>query len=255
MTPRSIRRAAERKAQKLARKAEKEIQAGSVSVLDSEIPQATPEPPRAVSPAQLAANRANAQRSTGPSTAEGRAHSSLNALKTGLTGRTVLLPSDDAEQYRELVRRLFTEYNPTDDKERELVQRLADTTWRLLRVPALESGLFALGRIQFQDMFADRKPEVRAALIDAQSLVAFQKQFNNLNLQESRLLRQLEKVRKELSELQSRRAASTESSARHKPQPARAPDIGFEFSPDALIQRVSVAKHEISPPNCHLAVS
>ncbi|MBV9938821.1 MAG: hypothetical protein JO150_09975 [Acidobacteriaceae bacterium] len=43
-----------------------------------------------VSERRLAANRANAQWSTGPQTPEGKAKSSLNAVKTGLTGRTVL---------------------------------------------------------------------------------------------------------------------------------------------------------------------
>src|SRR5579863_5462974 len=43
------------------------------------------------------ANRQNSLLSTGPKTPEGKAASSRNALKTGLTGRTVLLPGDDAE--------------------------------------------------------------------------------------------------------------------------------------------------------------
>ena len=49
------------------------------------------------SAAQVAANQANAQLSTGPKTTEGKASSSRNALKTGLTGRTMILPKDQAE--------------------------------------------------------------------------------------------------------------------------------------------------------------
>ncbi|MGA8598820.1 MAG: hypothetical protein WB676_29225 [Bryobacteraceae bacterium] len=49
--------------------------------------------------AQIAANQANAQLSTGPTSETGKAKSSLNAVKTGLTGRTVLLPGDDAAIY------------------------------------------------------------------------------------------------------------------------------------------------------------
>jgi len=67
MTDRSIRRAAERKARKEARRA---------------------------------ANQANAQLSTGPKTEEGKRKSSLNAIKTALTGATVLLPSDDVAEYQ-----------------------------------------------------------------------------------------------------------------------------------------------------------
>ena len=46
--------------------------------------------------AQIAANQKNSQLSTGPTSEAGKAKSSLNAVKSGLTGRTVLLPTDDA---------------------------------------------------------------------------------------------------------------------------------------------------------------
>ena len=52
-----------------------------------------------LAPNRLAANRANAQLSTGPTSLAGKAKSSLNAVKTGLTGRTVLLPTEDAVLY------------------------------------------------------------------------------------------------------------------------------------------------------------
>jgi hypothetical protein len=42
---------------------------------------------------QVAANRLNAQRSTGPRTPAGKARVSFNALKHGLTGREVVLPA------------------------------------------------------------------------------------------------------------------------------------------------------------------
>ncbi|HLH04775.1 MAG TPA: hypothetical protein VKX25_18555 [Bryobacteraceae bacterium] len=50
--------------------------------------------------AQLIANRANSQLSTGPKTAEGKATVSHNAVKNALTGATVLLPTDDAALYQ-----------------------------------------------------------------------------------------------------------------------------------------------------------
>jgi hypothetical protein len=48
-----------------------------------------------ISEARLAANRENAQKSTGPVTPEGKAKSRLNAVKHGLTGATVLFTHPD----------------------------------------------------------------------------------------------------------------------------------------------------------------
>ena len=50
---------------------------------------------------QIAANRRNALRSTGPRTDEGRAKCRLNAVKHGLAAQALLLPGEDAETLRD----------------------------------------------------------------------------------------------------------------------------------------------------------
>ena len=99
-----------------------------------------------VSEAQLAANRANCQSSTGPKSEQGKLVSSHNALKTGLTGRTIVLPTDDVAAYQTLVALINKKFTPVNDIEQHLVQTIADIEWRLLRIPTLESGFYALGR-------------------------------------------------------------------------------------------------------------
>ncbi len=118
------------------------------------------------------ANRENAQLSTGPVTEAGKAKSSLNALKSGLTGRAVLLATDAAAQYQAHVQSYADHFQPVGPEEQTLVQSLADTAWRLARVPGLEMAIYAQGRIEFADEFEDQNEAVRPALIEAQTALA-----------------------------------------------------------------------------------
>src|SRR5271169_4476851 len=90
-------------------------------------------------------NRANAQHSTGPKTPEGKQRSSLNALRHGLTGQIVVMPSEDLHAYQLHLESFTTEYHPVGATEANLVQALADASWRLNRVAALETNLLMLG--------------------------------------------------------------------------------------------------------------
>lgn len=188
------------------------------------------------SQAQLTANRANAQLSTGPRTEAGKRIASLNAVKTGLTGRTVLLPADDAALYEQHIQRFIREFDPEGEQECELVQSLADTRWRLNRIPALEMAISARGRVRFADQFAQYEPQMAAALIDAETLAAYHKELRNLHLQETRLRRQYEGDELALKHLQSanmtahiqQENAARRSKAKRKPAPE--PANGFEFT-------------------------
>jgi hypothetical protein len=185
------------------------------------------------SPQRLAANRANAQKSTGPTTPEGKAISSLHAVKSGLTGKAVLLPSDDVAAYEAHIARFQKELQPVGDRETHLVQALADTQWRLDRIPNLETGLFALGRMRYADLFADVKDEpLRTMLLDAHILMTDAQHFKNLHLQEARLRRQFRQDLDELRQLQAERKEK-EAPTRPETKPAlrvAAVGSGFEFA-------------------------
>ena len=62
----------------------------------------------------------------------------MNALKTGLTGVQVLLPTDDAALYEAHVRDYKNEFQPVGPEETHLLQSIIDTRWRLARIPGLE---------------------------------------------------------------------------------------------------------------------
>lgn len=93
---------------------------------------------------QIAANRRNAQRSTGPRTLRGKLQSRQNAFQHGLTAETIVASVEDAEEYRKLERGLICDFAPTTAFERVLVARLASLVWRARRATQIESGLFEL---------------------------------------------------------------------------------------------------------------
>jgi hypothetical protein len=264
MTPRQLRRAAERRTRKQERKAvdgfvfsPEDAAASPIAASPlpcPEPPLQAPEPPARsaersdlpdlssanISPAQLAANRANAQLSCGPKTPDGKAISSLNAVKTALTGRTVLLPSDDAARYENHIHDYLKELQPVGFREQALVQALADTAWRLDRIPALEMAIYAQGRIQFAKQFESEEPAVQPGLIELHTYLAYEKQLRNLQLQEMRLRRQREKDTAELRRLQQERtrkekenlqtAAGFYLTAKQDCQPFDPAEYGFDFS-------------------------
>ncbi|MBV9081983.1 MAG: hypothetical protein JOZ62_04850 [Acidobacteriaceae bacterium] len=81
------------------------------------------------SPAQLAANRANAQRSTGPRSEEGKAVSSRNNFKHGFRGEFRVLPDENQEEFDTLLAAFRDEHQPATPSEETLVDQLAKHLW------------------------------------------------------------------------------------------------------------------------------
>ena len=100
---------------------------------------------------QIAANRRNARRSTGPKSAAGKAASSANALRHGLSAaRTVVLPDEDGEAYERLKQGVLADLDPAGALQEALAQRIVVLLWRLDRAARLEAELFIHGRLAVQ---------------------------------------------------------------------------------------------------------
>jgi hypothetical protein len=89
--------------------------------------------------AQIEANRLNAQSSTGPTSPEGKAKSSLNALSHGFYSKHLLLPDEDPAELELLRSSLIESYNPQDGAELLLVERIISSQWKLQRLNKLEA--------------------------------------------------------------------------------------------------------------------
>jgi len=168
------------------------------------------------------ANRANALLSTGPRTDSGKQRSSLNALRHGLTAASAVLPSEDRAAYDAHCRQFFDEYQPATPTETQLTQELADTAWRLNRIPFLEAELFS------QNPNPQSLPPLLATLgLHYQRLSRqFQKTVDHL--------REIQSERRHEQERELKRAAALLELHKHKGIPYDPAQDGFVFSKDQI---------------------
>jgi hypothetical protein len=90
---------------------------------------------------RIEANRKNAKKSTGPKTAEGKARSSQNAIKHGLTSRHWVLSDEDKGDFLDFSLSVQAELGAEGRLEALLAHRVALHLWRLGRIPTIEGEL------------------------------------------------------------------------------------------------------------------
>jgi hypothetical protein len=89
-------------------------------------------------PAQQAASRANAARSTGPRTAAGKRRSARNALRHGLLARAPVLENESRCGFDEMLRQYIQHFAPRDAAEESTVEQMCSAAWRRRRLWSLE---------------------------------------------------------------------------------------------------------------------
>jgi len=156
-------------------------------------------------PARAATNRANSERSTGPRTADGKQRSSLNALRHGLTGHVVVLPTEDQAAYERHLLRFVDQFQPKGALEEQLVQSLGDATWRLNRVPATEATFLTLAAEDQLVSIRTNEPRAAGALALAKALHHQSRALANISIYEQRLARLFDRTLKQLREIQAER--------------------------------------------------
>ena len=161
----------------------------------------------ALSEKRLAANRANAAKSTGPRTAIGKHNSSRNGTKHGLLSNAILVDGESRAHFVEILNTLENDYQPADHTERTLIQAMAVAEWRRLRLWTVETaGINQEQRLQ-SDSTRGESPAIctllaiRACAADTgilNTLRRYEVQFDN---QYNRALDRLLRVRSQKTPL------------------------------------------------------
>ncbi|MFN7650777.1 MAG: hypothetical protein ACK5UT_25080 [Acidobacteriota bacterium] len=158
-------------------------------------------------------NRQNAQKSTGPKSAAGTANSRLNGLKNGTRAVTIdlgagaglsLVTGEDPAAYRDMTAEYQRVLGPANRVESNLVQRIVDAQWRLLRNAKLQTLEFEAGLEEARQIEHPGVPATGVHLVDtlnANRVAHDAKYLRRLEFEENRLLRIIKMTYAELKEL------------------------------------------------------
>ncbi len=161
-----------------------------------------------ISKKQLAANRANAQKCKGPTSPEGKAKSSQNAYRHGLTAKTMILSDEDRPLYNPFMAGMLADYAPVGEIETFLATSAAEQAWRLQAARAICNNILALGHFDgTADHFATTDPELRHALTEAATAAERSAELLRISLHEQRIQRSFEKYVAQLRQVQTEREA------------------------------------------------
>ena len=167
--------------------------------------------------------RTNGAKSKGPVTPEGKAKSSKNALRHGLTAEFCVLDRESEDDFQLLFDSYIHRYHPADAIEVELVHTMAIARWRLRRIGNLETDLFdnelAVSQSDIDDAFDDIGEEARFAFI-FKKLAGESRALDILIRYEAALNRAYDRASKQLDLLQASRPLPNEPTGpvtRHSP--------------------------------------
>src|SRR6266852_6155863 len=175
---------------------------------------------------QIAANRLNALKSTGPKTPEGRAAVRLNGVTHGLTAETIVLKGESQADFTNLFDSLEAEHDPVSPTEEALVVQLAMATWRLRRLYHQEAGFYTFKIKDLADITKDRNLDDSGRMAH---LIGWSPDTLGLfNRQEARLERTFYRALHELQRLRKEREANL---ALVFPETPKSPNKGVSADP------------------------
>jgi hypothetical protein len=178
---------------------------------------------------QLAANRANAEKSTGPRTEAGKRIARMNSTTHGLSGHTVLKTPEQDAAYKTYYHRLMPDLAPANAIEQDFAERIVHDSWRIHHASAIESNLYAMADPAFDTGNAAQDD----ALNDAHTYQLNDRAINLLSLYQQRLQRSIHRDLEMLRKMQKDRKAAGQIAAKQSAptlqlidKPAPQPVIG-----------------------------
>ncbi|MGA3041735.1 MAG: hypothetical protein ABSF54_13190 [Bryobacteraceae bacterium] len=123
---------------------------------------------------QIAANRRNALKSTGPRSENGKAISRFNALRHGLYAKSGVRSPESLNELSQIRRDLLNSFQPQNPEQTRLVEQMASARWQLLNWQHAETQALSdpsrtdpLSQIRIMDGFSQRQARYQRAFAKA----------------------------------------------------------------------------------------
>ena len=129
----------------------------------------------------------------------------LQGRRSPVTGQAVFMTETDADSHRKFIAEYVAALKPDGMVEIQLAQRLAQDTWRINRIHAVEENIFALGHSEPFAKIESAHPEIHAAMVQALTFRDDPKVLSHLALYEQRLTKNFHANMNLLLKFQSRR--------------------------------------------------
>jgi hypothetical protein len=204
--------------------------------------------PKPISPQRLAANRANAAKSTGPRSPHGKTRSSQNARRHGATAQITVMTDEDRIAHDKFTQRMVAELAPIGEMETFHAASAAEEAWRLHNARAQCNNIVAIGHFDgTADCYEAEHPEIHTAVTAATVMRDRAKTLELLSLYEQRIHRSFQKHYDQLQKLQSERKAKRQADlneARLLSQLAEQQHLPYDPAADGFVfSNDEIARH------------
>ena len=152
------------------------------------------------------ANHWNVKKSTGPHTASGKNKSGLTGIRHGLTGHLDIMPDDLREAHDAFIARIVLSLQPAHALENQLAHSVAESYWRMNRIPVIENMMLAeADHVRFEHNQDKEYSDSQRALSSVLAFIEDPARFGLLTLYEMRLHCKAHAELNQLREIQAER--------------------------------------------------
>ena len=199
------------------------------------------------STAQIEASKRNGAKSKGPVTTEGRARSSQNAVRHGLTShKSVVIDGESKEEWEQFQHEFLVKFQPRDFVEERIVIEMAVCRWRLERIWKMQVSILDQGIADEFPVIEEQYDQADMALVQASAHVSRKLDLQSLDQLETRITRRFERALRNYNEIRAQfppRSRIRQANCKTNPTSTRKQALPARESPR------EIAKSENEPNN------